>query len=57
MSPPNEDYTIQRLILGTHTSDEEQNYLRIVEVRLPKEDTEIDARVYAGSSAGSTHSF
>lgn len=28
-------YTVQRLILGTHTSDGEQNYLMIAEVKLP----------------------
>jgi len=29
------DYSIQRLILGTHTNDNEPNYLMIAEVRLP----------------------
>lgn len=40
------DYSIQRLLLGTHTSDGEANYIHIAEVRLPLEDTEIDARAY-----------
>mmetsp|Transcript_3413 Transcript_3413/g.8002 ORF Transcript_3413/g.8002 Transcript_3413/m.8002 type:complete len:423 (-) Transcript_3413:214-1482(-) len=40
------DYSVQRLILGTHTSDNEQNHLMFAEVRLPLEDTEIDARKY-----------
>lgn len=39
VSVPGKDYTVQRLLLGTHTSDGEQNYLYIVEVRLPKEET------------------
>jgi histone-binding protein RBBP4 len=36
----------QRLLLGTHTSDGEQNHLMIAEVNLPLEDSEYDARVY-----------
>eukprot|EP00899_Mesostigma_viride_P008660 jgi/Mesvir1/17796/Mv12901-RA.1 len=39
-------YSVQKLILGTHTSDNEQNYLMIAEVQLPLEDTETDARQY-----------
>ena len=40
------DYSKQKLILGTHTSDNEQNYLMIAEVQLPLEDSELDARQY-----------
>eukprot|EP00468_Gymnochlora_sp_CCMP2014_P004642 CAMPEP_0167761934 /NCGR_PEP_ID=MMETSP0110_2-20121227/12460_1 /TAXON_ID=629695 /ORGANISM="Gymnochlora sp., Strain CCMP2014" /LENGTH=426 /DNA_ID=CAMNT_0007648697 /DNA_START=21 /DNA_END=1301 /DNA_ORIENTATION=- len=40
------DYSVQRLILGTHTSDNELNHLMFAEVRLPLPDTEIDARKY-----------
>ncbi|KAI8614949.1 WD40-repeat-containing domain protein [Chytriomyces sp. MP71] len=36
------DYSIQRLLLGTHTSDGEQNYLQIASVQLPKDDAEGD---------------
>jgi len=43
---PGKDYSSQRMVLGTHTSDNEQNHLMIAEVRLPLEDTEIDARKY-----------
>ena len=56
--PPNKDYSVHKLILGTHTNDGDQNYLMIAEVRLPLEDTEIDARKYddergeAGGFAG-----
>jgi hypothetical protein len=38
------DYSTQRLILGTHTSEGEQNHLMIAEVELPLEDTELDNR-------------
>eukprot|EP00850_Spirogloea_muscicola_P022410 SM000292S11265 [mRNA] locus=s292:84556:85301:- [translate_table: standard] len=44
--PAGKDYSVQRLILGTHTSENEQNYLMLAEVQLPLEDTEIDARQY-----------
>jgi len=48
---PGKDYSVQRLILGTHTSDNEQNHLMIAEVRLPLEDTEIDARKYGSATS------
>eukprot|EP00245_Coleochaete_scutata_P013461 TRINITY_DN5484_c0_g1_i1.p1 TRINITY_DN5484_c0_g1~~TRINITY_DN5484_c0_g1_i1.p1 ORF type:complete len:425 (+),score=83.86 TRINITY_DN5484_c0_g1_i1:128-1402(+) len=44
--PVGKDYSAQRLILGTHTSEGEQNYLMLAEVQLPLEDTETDARQY-----------
>mmetsp|Transcript_30420 Transcript_30420/g.72175 ORF Transcript_30420/g.72175 Transcript_30420/m.72175 type:complete len:425 (+) Transcript_30420:58-1332(+) len=56
--PPNKDYSVHKLTLGTHTNEGDQNYLMIAEVRLPLEDTEIDARKYddergeAGGFAG-----
>ena len=40
------DHSVHRLVLGTHTTDGEQNYLMIAEARLPNEDSEIDARKY-----------
>ena len=39
------DYSVHRLILGTHTSDE-QNHLLIASVQLPNEDAQFDARYY-----------
>ncbi|KAJ7552088.1 hypothetical protein O6H91_06G041400 [Diphasiastrum complanatum] len=44
--PPGKDYSVQKLILGTHTSDDEPNYLMLAEVQLPLEDVETDARQY-----------
>ena len=41
-----QDHSIHKLILGTHTTDGEQNYLMIAEVKLPNEDAEVDARKY-----------
>ncbi|KAL4437477.1 hypothetical protein ABPG77_003458 [Micractinium sp. CCAP 211/92] len=54
-------YSKQQLILGTHTSEGEQNYLMRAEVQLPLEESETDGRGYDeergevggfGSSAG-----
>ena len=39
-------YSQQTMLLGTHTSEGEQNYLMLAEVQLPFEDTELDARQY-----------
>jgi len=38
--------TKQKMILGTHTSEGEQNYLMIAEVQLPTQDSETDASGY-----------
>ena len=40
--PEGKDYSVHRLILGTHTSDE-QNHLLIASVQLPNEDAQFDA--------------
>ncbi|KAJ7559142.1 hypothetical protein O6H91_04G072200 [Diphasiastrum complanatum] len=44
--PPGKDYSVQKLILGTHTSDNEPNFLMLAEVQLPLEDAEADGRTY-----------
>jgi len=41
-----QEYSAQKLLLGTHTSENEQNYLMLAEVRLPLEDSEMDVRQY-----------
>eukprot|EP01137_Pigoraptor_chileana_P025001 Opistho-2@93833 len=43
--PEGKDFAIHRLILGTHTSDE-QNHLMIAQVKLPTEDALVDTRKY-----------
>ncbi|KAI8084344.1 WD40-repeat-containing domain protein [Gilbertella persicaria] len=40
---PDKNYKMQRLLLGTHTNDDEPNYLQIASVRLPKEYKSEDA--------------
>ncbi|KAF8408773.1 hypothetical protein HHK36_004842 [Tetracentron sinense] len=42
--PPGKDYSVQKMILGTHTSENEPNYLMLAQVQLPLEDAENDAR-------------
>ncbi|KAF5732818.1 histone-binding protein MSI1 isoform X2 [Tripterygium wilfordii] len=44
--PPGKDYAVQKMILGTHTSENEPNYLMLAQVQLPLDDTENDARHY-----------
>lgn len=34
IEPPGKDYSVQKLILGTHTSENEQNYLMRAEVKV-----------------------
>merc|ERR1719193_381479 len=42
----NVDYTSQRLILGTHTGEGEQNHLMIAEVKMPKPEAEVEGRKF-----------
>ncbi|XP_047951341.1 WD-40 repeat-containing protein MSI1 isoform X2 [Salvia hispanica] len=44
--PPGKDYSVQKMILGTHTSENEPNYLMVAQAQLPLEDAENDARQY-----------
>lgn len=51
------DYHLQRLLMGTHTSGGEQNYLQIVSVQLPNEDAEVDGRRYDEERNGKKTAF
>ena len=44
-------YVRERIILGTHTSGAEQNYLLIADVKMPSSDAEIDPRQYDESTS------
>ena len=46
------DYTIEKLIIGTHTSDGEQNHLMIADVRVPTDSAEVEGRKYEDKEAG-----
>jgi len=48
--PEGKDYTIHRLILGTHTSDE-QNHLVIASVQLPNDEAQFDSSHYDNDRA------
>lgn len=54
--PEGKDYSIHRLILGTHTSDE-QNHLLIASVQLPNEDAQFDASHYDNEKGGNDKSW
>jgi hypothetical protein len=45
-------FVTHKLLLGTHTSDEEQNYLKVAKVRLPTESTPADQRQYNDEDGG-----
>jgi histone-binding protein RBBP4 len=48
--PEGKDYSVHRLLLGTHTSDE-QNHLVIASVKLPNDDAQVDATRYDSDRA------
>lgn len=45
------DYAVHRLVLGTHTSDE-QNHLVIASVQIPNDDAQFDASHYDSEKGG-----
>ncbi len=49
--PEGKDYSVHRLVLGTHTSDE-QNHLVIASVQLPNDDAQFDASHYDSEKGG-----
>lgn len=59
--PPEKDYSVQKLILGTHTCEDEQNYLMIAQLQLPLHDSDTyddDRSRFApsfSSTAGKVH--
>lgn len=48
--PQNSDFSLQKLLVGTHTSNDEQNYLSIIKVKLPFEDKPVDNSEYADNA-------
>ena len=42
--PADKDYYIQRLLIGTHTSEGSPNYLQIAQVQLPNDSVDVDPR-------------
>jgi len=52
--PGDSGVNIHKMVLGTHTSNGEPNYLMVAEVSLPSADSEIDARKYDDDKVSST---
>jgi hypothetical protein len=50
--PDDKDYSVQRLLIGTHTSDNDQNFVEIAHVQLPRDDIGIDPRKYDDEKGG-----
>ncbi|KAJ2994113.1 Chromatin assembly complex, subunit 3 [Globomyces sp. JEL0801] len=50
--PEGQDYLIQRLLIGTHTSEGAQNYLQIASVQLPLDSTQGDPRKFDDEKKG-----
>ncbi|KAM0788100.1 Histone-binding protein rbbp4 [Microbotryomycetes sp. NB124-2] len=45
-TPADKDYTVHRILLGTHTSDNDNNYVQIANVHLPKPQSDVDVEKY-----------
>lgn len=50
--PEGKDYTVHRVILGTHTSEDEPNYLQIATVRIPTDTAAVDSSKYDEEKGG-----
>ena len=46
------DYQMQKMLLGTHTSENEQNYLMVADVKMPMEGAQLDPSKYASEESG-----
>lgn len=46
VSEPGRKYCVQRLLLGTHTSGGEQNFLFIAQIKLPNEKLVLEEKFY-----------
>lgn len=51
LRPEGKDYAVHRLVLGTHTSDE-QNHLVIASVQVPNDDAQFDTSHYDSEKGG-----
>lgn len=44
-----EEYSVDKLIIGTHTSDGEQNHLMVAEARIPNDNAQLDSTKFTES--------
>jgi histone-binding protein RBBP4 len=50
--PPDKEYNVHRMLIGTHTSGNEKNLLQIAAVHLPKPNAELKEDAYDESRGG-----
>lgn len=50
--PADKDYTVHRMLMGTHTSDNDNNYVQIATVHLPKPQSELNLEKYDDERGG-----
>lgn len=55
-SPADKDYTVHRMLIGTHTSDNDNNYVQIATVHLPKPQSELNLEKYDDERGGASPS-
>ena len=51
-SPDGKDYSVHRVVLGTHTSDGEPNHLQIATVRIPNDQATVEGSKYDEERGG-----
>jgi histone-binding protein RBBP4 len=54
---PNSDYYLEKLVLGTQTDGNAQNYLLLAQVKLPNERAEVDGSAYNNKENGNYGGF
>lgn len=55
--PEGKNYSTHRLLIGTHTSDDEPNYLQIATVQMPNDDANFDARKFDEDRGGIKYTY
>ena len=48
--PQNSGFSLQKLLIGTHTSNEEQNYVQVMKTKLPLDDSPVDNSEYVDNA-------
>lgn len=56
-SPADKDYTVHRMLMGTHTSDNDNNYVQICTVHLPKPQSQLDLEKYDDTRGGKLNEY
>ena len=48
--PHNSDFSLQKLLVGTHTSNDEQNFVQVMKVKLPLDDKPVENSEYVDNA-------